>query len=94
MTENLRTVRSLPQRLRGAFPPRLIVRGEVYMSRAVFEELNERRAGRGEQLLANPRNAAAGSMRQQDPPGGRLPQAGHHSVQYTDGGGPGVLHAH
>ena len=67
VTENLRTVRSLPQRLRGAFPPRLIVRGEVYMSRAVFEELNERRAGRGEQLLANPRNAAAGSMRQQDP---------------------------
>ena len=67
VTENLRTVRSLPQRLRGEFPPRLIVRGEVYMSRAVFEELNERRAGRGEQLLANPRNAAAGSMRQQDP---------------------------
>lgn len=67
VTENLRTVRSLPQRLRGAFPPRLIVRGEVYMSRAVFEELNERRAQRGEQLLANPRNAAAGSMRQQDP---------------------------
>lgn len=67
VTENLRTVRSLPQRLRGGFPERLIVRGEVYMSRAVFEELNERRAQRGEQLLANPRNAAAGSMRQQDP---------------------------
>ncbi len=67
VTENLRTVRSLPQRLKGGFPERLIVRGEVYMSRAVFEELNERRAQRGEQLLANPRNAAAGSMRQQDP---------------------------
>ncbi len=67
VTENLRTVRSLPKQLRGSFPERLIVRGEVYMSRAVFEELNEKRAERGEQLLANPRNAAAGSMRQQDP---------------------------
>ena len=67
VTENLRTVRSLPKQLHGDFPARLIVRGEVYMSRAVFEELNEKRAERGEQLLANPRNAAAGSMRQQDP---------------------------
>ena len=67
MTENLRTVRSLPKQLRGDFPARLIVRGEVYMSHAVFNELNEKRAERGEQLLANPRNAAAGSMRQQDP---------------------------
>ena len=66
VTENLKTVRNLPKRLRNA-PPRLIVRGEVYMSRAVFEELNAARAERGEALLANPRNAAAGSMRQQDP---------------------------
>ena len=66
VTENLRTVRNLPKTLKNA-PPRLIVRGEVYMSRAVFEELNAARAERGEQLLANPRNAAAGSMRQQDP---------------------------
>ena len=66
VTENLRTVRNLPKTLTNA-PPRLIVRGEVYMSRAVFEELNAKRAERGEQLLANPRNAAAGSMRQQDP---------------------------
>lgn len=66
VTENLRTVRNLPKTLTNA-PPRLIVRGEVYMSRAVFEELNTKRAERGEQLLANPRNAAAGSMRQQDP---------------------------
>ena len=65
VTENLRTVRNLPKTLTNA-PPRLIVRGEVYMSRAVFEELNAKRAERGEQLLANPRNAAAGSMRQQD----------------------------
>ena len=66
VTENLKTVRNLPKRLKNA-PPRLIVRGEVYMSRAVFEELNAARAERGEALLANPRNAAAGSMRQQDP---------------------------
>lgn len=66
VTENLRTVRSLPLRIENA-PERLIVRGEVYMSKAVFEELNTQREIDGEQLLANPRNAAAGSMRQLDP---------------------------
>ena len=66
VTENLRTVRSLPLRIENA-PERLIVRGEVYMSKAVFEELNTQREINGEQLLANPRNAAAGSMRQLDP---------------------------
>ncbi|MBQ3702441.1 MAG: NAD-dependent DNA ligase LigA [Oscillospiraceae bacterium] len=66
VTENLRTVRSLPLRIENA-PERLIVRGEVYMSKAVFRELNARREINGEQLLANPRNAAAGSMRQLDP---------------------------
>ena len=65
VTENLRTVRSLPLRLVDA-PEKLIVRGEVYMSKAVFNELNAEREIRGEQLLANPRNAAAGSIRQQD----------------------------
>ena len=66
VTENLRTVRSLPLRIENA-PERLIVRGEVYMSKAVFEELNAQREMKGEPLLANPRNAAAGSMRQLDP---------------------------
>lgn len=66
VTENLRTVRSLPLRIENA-PERLIVRGEVYMSKAVFEELNARRELKGEPLLSNPRNAAAGSMRQLDP---------------------------
>ena len=66
VTENLRTVRSVPLRIDNA-PERLIVRGEVYMSKAVFEELNREREIRGEPLLANPRNAAAGSMRQLDP---------------------------
>ena len=66
VTENLRTVRSLPLRIENA-PEKLIVRGEVYMSKAVFAELNAEREINGEQLLANPRNAAAGSMRQLDP---------------------------
>ena len=66
VTENLRTIRSIPMRLEGA-PGTLIVRGEVYMPRKTFERLNEERELKGENLLANPRNAAAGSMRQLDP---------------------------
>ncbi len=66
VTDNLRTVRSLPLRIDKA-PERLIVRGEVYMSKATFDELNSEREIRGENLLANPRNAAAGSIRQLDP---------------------------
>lgn len=65
VTANLLTVRSLPKQLKQA-PERIIVRGEVYMSRAVFEEINLERELNGENLLANPRNAAAGSMRQID----------------------------
>lgn len=66
VTENLRTIRSIPLRLENA-PPHLIVRGEVFMPRQVFEELNRVREERGESLFANPRNAAAGSLRQLDP---------------------------
>lgn len=66
VTENLKTIRSIPMRLPDKLP-RLIVRGEVYMSRAVFEELNAQLELRGRPLLANPRNAAAGSLRQLDP---------------------------
>ncbi len=66
VTENLRTVRSLPKTLHNA-PARLIVRGEVYMSHEVFGEINAQREITGEAPLANPRNAAAGSLRQQDP---------------------------
>ncbi|MBQ3210455.1 MAG: NAD-dependent DNA ligase LigA [Oscillospiraceae bacterium] len=66
VTENLRTVRSLPLHIENA-PERLIVRGEVYMSKSVFNKLNEERELNGESLLANPRNAAAGSLRQLDP---------------------------
>ena len=66
VTENLRTVRSIPMQLENA-PHRLIVRGEVFMPKAVFEKLNAEREQNGEPLFANPRNAAAGSLRQLDP---------------------------
>lgn len=66
VTENLRTIRSIPMRLEGA-PERLIVRGEVFMPKSVFRAINEQRELNGENLLANPRNGAAGSLRQQDP---------------------------
>ena len=66
VTENLRTIRSIPMTLPEKLP-RLIVRGEVYMSKTVFAELNRQRELRGEALMANPRNAAAGSLRQLDP---------------------------
>lgn len=66
VTENLRTIKSIPVRLEGA-PERLIVRGEVFMPKKVFHAINAQRELDGENLLANPRNGAAGSLRQQDP---------------------------
>ena len=66
VTENLRTIRSIPLRIPDA-PAHLIVRGEVFMPKKVFHQLNEERERRGEALFANPRNAAAGSLRQLDP---------------------------
>ena len=65
VTENLKTIRALPLSLKNA-PRRLIVRGEVYMPKKAFEALNAERELRGESLFANPRNAAAGSLRQLD----------------------------
>lgn len=68
ITVNLRTVRALPLRLRGrGWPATLEVRGEVYMRKEVFEELNREALTRGERPMANPRNGAAGSLRQLDP---------------------------
>ncbi len=68
VTTNLRTVRSIPLRLRGEQPPaRLEVRGEVLMLKSDFARLNARQNERGEKTFANPRNAAAGSLRQLDP---------------------------
>lgn len=68
ITANLRTIKSVPLRLRGDDIPDLLeVRGEVYMPEKAFEELNQRQAEEGKQIFANPRNAAAGSVRQKDP---------------------------
>ncbi|MEJ2217530.1 MAG: NAD-dependent DNA ligase LigA [Gemmatimonadota bacterium] len=68
VTRNLRTIHDIPLRLRdtGDVPPRFEIRGEVYMSLSGFERLNERRTAQGEPTFANPRNAAAGSLRQLD----------------------------
>ncbi|KAA1173920.1 NAD-dependent DNA ligase LigA [Marinobacter salinexigens] len=65
ITANIRTIRSIPLKLRGAGIPELVeVRGEVYMPKAGFEALNKRLADQGEKTFVNPRNAAAGSLRQ------------------------------
>jgi DNA ligase (NAD+) len=67
ITENLRTVRNLPVRLKGtALPERMEVRGEVYMTRAGFQQLNKQRVANGEEPFANARNSAAGSLKQLD----------------------------
>ncbi len=66
VTENLRTIRTIPMEIPDA-PPRLIVRGEVFMPKSNFAKLNEYQETEGKPLFANPRNAAAGSLRQLDP---------------------------
>ena len=67
VTAQVRTIRSIPGQLRGDPPERLVVRGEVYMPRDAFETHNRERRERGEEPFANPRNAAAGTLRQLDP---------------------------
>ena len=67
VTQNLRTIRTIPMSLLGEPPPYLEVRGEVYLPLEDFRRLNEERAERGEPLYANPRNTGAGSVRQLDP---------------------------
>ncbi len=66
ITANLKTVKTVPLTLNGTPPPYLEVRGEVYLSRAAFEKINDERASSGQPLFANPRNCAAGSVRQLD----------------------------
>src|SRR5690606_27702378 len=67
VTQNARTIRQVPLRLRGAPPPVLEVRGEVYMNRADFAAAHARHPEAGQKVFANPRNAAAGALRQLDP---------------------------
>ncbi|HVN26025.1 MAG TPA: NAD-dependent DNA ligase LigA, partial [Syntrophorhabdales bacterium] len=69
ITQNIRTIRAVPLRIEGdgKFPAEIDIRGEVYMDRSEFEKLNTERERNGEPLFANPRNAAAGSVRQLDP---------------------------
>ena len=67
ITQNVRTIRSVPERLRGAAPKIFEARGEVYMDKRGFEKLNEERSAAGLPFFANPRNAAAGSLKHLDP---------------------------
>ena len=67
VTEQVRTIPRVPERLRGDYPDFLAVRGEVYMPREAFQAYNRERIERGEDPFANPRNAAAGTLRQLDP---------------------------
>ncbi len=67
VTANVKTIRSIPLRLRGNFPSRLEIRGEIFMPHKEFERLNREREEIGESPFANPRNAAAGSLKLQDP---------------------------
>jgi len=68
VTANVRTIADIPQAIKTrGFPDPFELRGEIYMSRAAFQRMNEEQASRGERLFANPRNAAAGSLRQLDP---------------------------
>lgn len=67
VTHNIRTIASIPLKLRGQFPPLLDVRGEVFMPKKIFEQLNRQATELGNKVFVNPRNAAAGSLRQLDP---------------------------
>jgi DNA ligase (NAD+) len=67
VTTNVRTIRTIPLQLNDSVPGRIEIRGEVYLPRAAFERMNEERANSGDVLFANPRNAAAGALRNLDP---------------------------
>jgi DNA ligase (NAD+) len=102
VTANLRTIKALPLRIpvspgqreeaAQSVPGRLVVRGEVYMPRDAFQELNRRQAEAGDKTFANPRNAAAGAVRQLDPritASRPLNLFTYQVVTYEDGAGPG-----
>ena len=89
ITVNLRTIRSIPLVLQADAPPGVEIRGEVYLSRAEFDRLNAQRAADGEQLYMNPRNTAAGSLRQLDPAvtAARGLNIFAYQIGWTEGGG-------
>jgi len=88
ITPNVRTIRSIPQRLPTGVPPRFEVRGEIYMTKSGFEKLNFERGEAGQPLFASPRNSAAGSVRQLDPKvtAGRPLDAFWYQLGWQDGG--------
>jgi DNA ligase (NAD+) len=99
ITQNLREVQSIPQSVSdgaaaGKAPARFEVRGEVFMTRAGFERMNEERGERGEPLFANPRNSAAGSVRQLDPKvtAGRPLDCFVYGLGWAEGGEPPASH--
>jgi DNA ligase (NAD+) len=95
VTENVRTIAAVPERLVGDVPDVVEVRGEVYMPISSFEALNARQAEIGGRLFANPRNAAAGSLRQKDPrvTASRDLSIFTYQLGAIDGGPPFVAHA-
>ncbi|MFM8304388.1 MAG: NAD-dependent DNA ligase LigA, partial [Actinomycetota bacterium] len=95
VTPNVLTVSDVPRRLDGkALPARMEVRGEVFMSLEAFAALNRRQGDAGERLFANPRNAAAGSLRQKDPrvTASRSLSFFAYQVEVTEGAAPGASH--
>jgi DNA ligase (NAD+) len=94
VTQNIRTIRSIPRRLKGDLPARFEVRGEVYMTKSGFERLNEERGEQGLPLFASPRNSAAGSVRQLDPSitAGRPLDMFVYQVGWQEGGPPPRSH--
>ena len=94
ITANLRTIRAIPLTLRGTAPPLVEVRGEVYLPHAGFRRMNEEAAARGDKLYVNPRNAAAGSLRQLDPAvTARRPLALYaYGLGYVEGWRPPATH--
>ncbi|MCL5046262.1 MAG: NAD-dependent DNA ligase LigA [Actinobacteria bacterium] len=90
VTPNLKTVKSIPLRLKPPHPPEIGVRGEVYLPKAAFVRLNEEEEERGGSPFANPRNAAAGSLRQKDPrvTAGRRLDSFFYTILWTGDGAP------
>ncbi len=94
ITANVRTIRSVPQRLRPKVPRRFEVRGEIYMTKSGFEKLNFERGEAGQPLFASPRNSAAGSVRQLDPKvtASRPLDAFLYQLGWQEDGGPPATH--